>query len=63
MYIVFEYAACLLAALMGGTLLFTVSAMGVMLWAAGGMTWRQYRELARVPNGPPEKWTAEPREF
>ena len=60
--IISEYVACLLAALIGGTLLFTASAMCVTLWAAGGITWRWWRELASVPNGLPERWTAEPRE-
>lgn len=52
MFIICEYAACLLAALLSGTVLFTLSAMGVMLWAAAGMTWRWGRELATVPQAP-----------
>jgi hypothetical protein len=48
-FILYEYAACLLAALIAGTFLFTASAMCVMLWGAGGMTWRWWRELASVP--------------
>ena len=51
MSIVYEYAACLLVALCSGTLLFTLSAMGVMLWTAGGITWRWSRELAPVRTG------------
>ena len=62
MFIVYEYAACLLAALIGGTLLFTVSAMGVTLWAAGGITLRWWRELASVPTWLPGRWTGESRE-
>jgi len=60
--IISEYAACLLAALIGGTLLFTVGAMGVTLWAAGGITWRWWRELASVPNWLTGRWTGESRE-
>jgi hypothetical protein len=60
--IISEYVACLLAALISGTLLFTVGAMCVTLWAAGGITWRWWRELALVPIGLPARWTAEPRE-
>ena len=62
MFIIYEYAACLLAALIGGTLLFTASAMGVMLGAAGGMTWRRWREiLAPGANWLRGRWAAEPR--
>jgi len=62
LFIIYEYAACLLAALIGGTLLFTASAMGVMLGAAGGMTWRRWREiLAPGANWLRGRWTAEPR--
>jgi len=60
-FILYEYAACLLAALIGGTLLFTLSAMCVMLWGAGGVTWRWWRELASRPNWLTGKWTDEPR--
>ena len=49
MFIIYEYAACLLAALIGGTLLFTAGATCVMLWEAGGITWRWWRELASRP--------------
>ena len=61
MFIMYEYTACLLAALMGGTFLFTVSAMCVMFWSAGGITWRWWRDPASVPNGLMETCTAEPR--
>jgi hypothetical protein len=49
---VYEYAVCLLVALGSGTLLFTLGAMGVMLWTAGGITWRWSRELALAPSKP-----------
>ncbi len=62
MFIVYEYVACLLAALISGTFLFTASAMCVMLWAAGGITWRWWRELALVPTWLPGRWTGESRE-
>jgi uncharacterized membrane protein YphA (DoxX/SURF4 family) len=60
LFIVYEYAACLLVALCGGTLLFALSAMCVMLWAAGGITWRWSRELVPVPRGWKGRWTPEP---
>ncbi len=42
MFIIYECAACLLAALIGGTLLFTAGVMCVMLMEAGGMAWRRW---------------------
>lgn len=62
LFVTFEYAACLLVALISGTFLFTLSAMCVILWEAGGMTWRWWRELASRPGRLMGKWTAEPRE-
>jgi hypothetical protein len=62
LFIVCEYAACLVAALIGGTLLFTVTATCVMLWGAGGITWRRWRERASVPIWLMGRRTAEPRE-
>jgi hypothetical protein len=61
MSIAYEYAACLLVALCSGTLLFTLSAMGVMLWTASCIIWRRSRELATVPNRLLARWTAEIR--
>lgn len=61
MFILCEYAACLVAALVTGTLLFTACAMCVMLWTAGGITWRWWRELAPIPNGQMGRWRSEPR--
>jgi len=61
MSIVYEYAACLLVALCSGTLLFTLSAMCVMLWTTGGITWQWSRELAPVTNRLVARLTAEPR--
>jgi len=58
--IMYEYAAFLLVALMGGTFLFTASAMCVLLWSAGGITWQWWRELASRPNWLMERWMAEP---
>jgi hypothetical protein len=61
-FIIYEYAACLLAALIGGTILFTATAMCVMLWEAGGITWRRWREpLALGANWLMGRSTAEPR--
>jgi hypothetical protein len=61
MFIMYEYAACLLAALIGGTFLFTASAMCVLLWGAGGITWRWWRELASRAYWLMGRWKAEPR--
>jgi hypothetical protein len=61
LFIMFEYAACLLVALIGGSFLFTVSAMCVMLWSAGGVTWRWWRELASRPNWLTGRRMPEPR--
>jgi hypothetical protein len=61
MFIMYEYAVCLLAALVGGTFLFTASAMCVTFWSAGGITWRWWRELASVPNWRMGRWRGEPR--
>lgn len=61
MSIAYEYAACLLVALCSGTLLFTLSAMGVMLWAASCIIWRHTRELATVRNQLLVRRTAEVR--
>jgi len=62
MFIIYDYAACLLVALIGGTLLFTAGAMCVMLWEAGGIAWRRWRELVPGANWLMGKWAAEPRE-
>jgi hypothetical protein len=62
MFIMFEYATCLLVALIGGTFLFTLSAMCVMFWSAGDATWRQWRLWASVPKVRTAVWTPEPRE-
>ena len=59
MSIFYEYAACSLVALCGGTLLFTLSAMCVMLWVAVSVTWRWSRELAPIPNRLMARWTSE----
>jgi hypothetical protein len=61
MSIAYEFAACLLVALCGGTLLFTLCAMCVMVWMAGAATWRWSRELAPTPNRLMARWMAEPR--
>ena len=61
-FITFEYAARLLVALISGMFLFTLSAMCVMLWEAGGITWRWRRELESRPNWLMGRLTPEPRE-
>lgn len=62
LFIVYEFAACLVAALIGGTFLFTASALCVVLWEAGGMTWRRWRERAWVPRGSDNEETMIPEE-
>ena len=62
LFIICEYATCLLVALIGGTFLFTASVMCVMLWTGGGMTWRWWRDLASIPNWLTGTRTAEARE-
>jgi hypothetical protein len=59
MSIAYEYAACLLVVLCSGTMLFTLSAMGIMLWMAGGIAWRWARELTPIPNRLMARWTSE----
>jgi hypothetical protein len=59
MSIVYEYAGCSLVALCGGTLLFALSAMGVIIWLAVGTTFRWTRELAPIPNRLMAKWSSE----
>jgi hypothetical protein len=61
MLIMYEYAACVLAALIFGTLLFAAGAMCVMLWAAGGIAWRWWREWAFIPSGLVGRLAPEPR--
>ena len=61
MSIAYEYAACLLVALCSGTLLFTLSAMGVMFWTASYSIWRRTRELATVRNQLSARQTADVR--
>jgi hypothetical protein len=61
MSIIYDYAACLVVALFSGTLLFTLSAMGVMLWTAGENTLRWSRELVPVPIRTVSRWKLEPR--
>ena len=50
MFIISEYAACLLVVVIGGTLLFTASAVCIMLWEAGGMMWRWWRQPSSRPS-------------
>jgi hypothetical protein len=62
MFIILEDAACLLAALIAGSVLLAAGSTCVMLWEAGGITRRWWRELALVPNWRMGRWTAGPRE-
>ncbi len=62
MCIIYECAACLLVALIGGMLLFAAGATCVLLWGAGGIAWRWWRELSLRANWLMGRWTAEPRE-
>jgi hypothetical protein len=62
MFIIYECGACFLAALIGGTLLFTAGVMCVMLKEAGGIVWRRWPELTRRTAWLVGRWTAEPRE-
>jgi hypothetical protein len=61
LFIVCDYAACLLAALIRGTLLFSFGATCVMLWESRGITGWWWRELAAVPDWLMGRPTAEPR--
>jgi hypothetical protein len=61
MSVIWDYAACLVVALFSGTLLFTLSAMGVMLWTGLVITWRRSRELVPVMIRTEASWTPEPR--
>jgi uncharacterized membrane protein YphA (DoxX/SURF4 family) len=61
MFIIYEYAACLLVALTVGTLLFAAGAMCVMLIAAGSAASRWWPDLTHGANGLMGRWTAEPR--
>lgn len=51
LFMLYDYAARLFAALISGTLLFTVTAMCAPLWSAGGITGRWWRDLARTNPG------------
>ena len=59
MFIISEYAVCLFAALIGGTLLFTAGAMCVMLIEAGGIALRRWwPELMHGADALMGRWTA-----
>jgi hypothetical protein len=62
MFILYECAACVLAVLIGGTLLFGAGAMCVMLGAAGNFAWRRWPELSRGLHWLMGRWAPEPRE-
>jgi len=62
LFIIYEYAACLLLALIGGTLLFTAGVMCAMLMEAGSIAWRRWPEPAQRATWLMGKWAAEPRE-
>jgi uncharacterized protein YigE (DUF2233 family) len=62
MFIIYDCAACFLAALIGGTLLFTAGVICVMLMEAGGIAWRRWPALTQRATWLMGRWTAEPRE-
>jgi hypothetical protein len=62
MFIIYEFAACFFAAIIGGTLLFAAGAMCVMLIAAGSFAWRRWPELSHRAHGLRGRWAAAPRE-
>jgi hypothetical protein len=62
MFIIYDCAACFLAALTVGTLLFTVGVMGVLLMEAGGIAWRRWPELTQRVAWLMGRGTAEPRQ-
>ena len=62
MFIICEYGACLLAALIGGTFLFTAGAMCVMFMEAGRMAWRKWPGLSQSANWLMGRWADEVRE-
>jgi len=62
MFIIYDCAACFLAALIGGTLLFTAGVMCVMLMEAGGIMWRRWPGLTQRATWLMGRWTAEPRQ-
>jgi len=57
--VIYEYAACLVAAVIAGTVLFTIGAMCVLLWSVGGLAWQWWRDLAAVPNWLARRSTSE----
>jgi hypothetical protein len=51
MSIIYDYAACLFAALMSGTVLLTAGATGILVSEASAFAFRRRRELATVRIG------------
>ena len=62
MFVIYDCAACLLAALVGGTLLFTAGVICIMAVEAGGIAWRKWPDLTQRATWLMGRWTAEPRE-
>jgi hypothetical protein len=62
MFVIYDCAACFLAALICGTLLFTAGLMYVMAVEAGGIAWRKWPDLTQRATWLTGRWTAEPRE-
>ena len=62
MFIIHDCAACLLAGLIGGTLLFTGGVMCVMLMEAGIIACRRWPKLTQRATWLVGRWAAEPRE-
>jgi hypothetical protein len=62
MFVIYDCAACFLAALICGTLLFTAGLMYVMAVAAGGIAWRKWPDLTQRATWLTGRWAAEPRE-
>jgi hypothetical protein len=63
MFIIYEYAACLFAVLLGATLLFAVCVLFLVLQAGGSIVARTWQELTRgAPWLMGRRVAAEPRE-
>jgi hypothetical protein len=62
MFVIYDCAACFLAALICGALLFTAGVIYVMAVEAEGIAWRKWPDLTRRATWLMGSWTAEPRE-
>jgi hypothetical protein len=63
MLVIYDCAACFLAALICGTLLFAAGVICVMAVEADGIAWRKWTDLTHRAPRLMGSWTAEPREL